>query len=480
MAIRFDYFREGRRMSWRTKDFTPVPAAMCAAALLLAVAPAFAQYPGQLAKPAQKTAALRAVSVLEWTGEEGHPKASRILPVSVFDGQQLQDAGIYLARPQPLALDGEVEYQLKRDGKTVGLYEIESAAQVQGAWVGRGTWKALPSAKPKPTNAELAKIKIDDDDSSSGPILHRKGHSGDASTTGAGSGSGSGSTAPPPDPDRPRLERTSPASDSPNAGGTTDDSGRPVLRKENKKKADDVAYVSPLPNITDPDRPRLIRGAPPSYGPKVAPTLVGLPADMHQMVAVSDARNLPDHLWNFTWANPADEAKMKLEMEDIARKALGLNPPAAPAVPAKGSTAKAGRKARAKAKAAPPPAPKPAPLVDEQFRVFELEYGSGATMVLTARTGGQGSQEKFVTLIAQPDLYGNLLVPFKSVTDMAHLDVTPCMKLIDAVDAMADNRGELLFELRGATQREFALYRVLRGQVEKLFVSSPYGTVIAP
>jgi hypothetical protein len=46
------------------------------------------------------------------------------------------------------------------------------------------------------------------------------------------------------------------------------------------------------------------------------------------------------------------------------------------------------------------------------------------------------------------------------------------MRLVDAVDAMADNRGELLFELRGQTQRQFALYRVLRGQVTKLFVSS--------
>ena len=41
------------------------------------------------------------------------------------------------------------------------------------------------------------------------------------------------------------------------------------------------------------------------------------------------------------------------------------------------------------------------------------------------------------------------------------------MRLVDAVDAMADNRGELLFELRGATQRQFALYRVLRGQARK-------------
>jgi hypothetical protein len=110
-------------------------------------------------------------------------------------------------------------------------------------------------------------------------------------------------------------------------------------------------------------------------------------------------------------------------------------------------------------------------LVDEQFRVFELAYGSGATLVLTAHTDAPGAQMKFVTLVAQPDLYGNVLTLLKSVTDGAHLDETPRMRLVDAVDAMADNRGELLFELRGATQRQFALYRVLRGQAEKLFVS---------
>jgi hypothetical protein len=59
----------------------------------------------------------------------------------------------------------------------------------------------------------------------------------------------------------------------------------------------------------------------------------------------------------------------------------------------------------------------------------------------------------------------------KSVTDAAHLDDTPRMRLVDAVDAMADNRGELLFELRGDSQRQFALYRVLRGQATRIFVS---------
>jgi hypothetical protein len=48
------------------------------------------------------------------------------------------------------------------------------------------------------------------------------------------------------------------------------------------------------------------------------------------------------------------------------------------------------------------------------------------------------------------------------------------MRLVDARASTASTslmRGELLFELRGATQRQFALYRVLRGQAEKLFVT---------
>ena len=63
------------------------------------------------------------------------------------------------------------------------------------------------------------------------------------------------------------------------------------------------------------------------------------------------------------------------------------------------------------------------------------------------------------------------MVLYKSVTDSAHLDETPRMRLVDAVDAMGDNRGELLFELRGDGQRQFALFRVLRGSAEQLFAT---------
>jgi hypothetical protein len=229
-----------------------------------------------------------------------------------------------------------------------------------------------------------------------------------------------------------------------------------------KSSGDDTPSSSPA---QDPDRPRLRRGRSAGVVADVLPSLKGLPLDMQQEVAVSDAKSSPEHDWSYAWSNPEDEAKMKSALEETAREAMGLNPPAPAVAPKKTAVH---RKTRAAAPAAPAP---PAPLKDEQFRVFELAYGSGATMVLSAHSDGEGAQEKFVTLVAQPDLYGNPLVVLKSVTDAAHLDETPRMRLVDAVDAMADNRGELLFELRGATQRQFALYRVLRGEADKLFES---------
>jgi hypothetical protein len=192
--------------------------------------------------------------------------------------------------------------------------------------------------------------------------------------------------------------------------------------------------------------------------------------DMQQTVAVSDSTDHPAHPWNYIWPNPGDEDKMQSAMEDAARTALGLNPPAAPKhTPRTAAT-------HSVAKAA---APAPAPLLVEKFRVFELAYGSGATMVISAHTADAGANEKFVTLIAQPDLYGGVNVLVKNVTDGAHLDDKPRMRLVDAVEAEKDNRGELLFELRGTTERQFALYRVLRGDATRIFLSGPESIAVA-
>ncbi len=495
---------------------------LLAVAALLACLPASAQYVGKVSTDNKEAPELRSIAVLEWTGDPGKPKASRLIPVAVLDNGELQDGGVYLARPEPMALFPEVEYELEQNGEPLGLFDISSAGQQQGSWVGFGKWRPMPSPKPRPSARDLAKTQVDEDDAASDePVLHRKHHADDAPTgSGSGSddkrsddkGSDSKSPAPPSDPDRPVLHKkassestdtsstgsnssdasstSSSAGSTGSASSTTDadpdrptlhrrnssddasstsapasDPDRPVLKKSRKRQEADSGSVESVADDTDPDRPRLKRGKSSGDAIEVTPSLMGFPPDAEQTVAVSDAKNTPVHPWSFAWSNPEDEAKMKSSLEAMAREALGLNPPPAAAKPA-------ARRTATTRKSAKPPAPvAPAPLGGEQFRVFELAYGSGATLVLSAHTGGPGAKQKFVTLIAQPDLYGNVLVVLKNVTDGAHLDEKPRMRLVDAVDAMADNRGELLFELRGATQRQFALYRVLRGQAEKLFVT---------
>ena len=432
--------------------------------------PAAGQYVGTVSKTDRSAPELRSVAVLEWTGEAGNPKASRLVPITVLDAGQLQDGGVYLARPEPLALFPDVEYVLQRDGKPIGLFDIDSAGQQLGSWIGLGSWKPMPVAKPKPTAAELAKTQFDDDEPGDGqPVLHRKHHADDGAGSGSGGGVGSGdSPGAPSDPDRPVLHKKADGADGNSSGGTGSsasedaDPDKPTLHRSRAREAE----AESARGETDPDRPRLKRGKADSNGLVVIPTLMGLPPDMAQAVAVSDAKTRPDHPWDFAWTSPEDEAKMKLSLEAIARDALGLNAPAVPAKPVARRTTTTRRAAKPVAAPAPP-----ATLAGEEFRVFELAYGSGATLVLSAHTDGPPAQQKFVTLIAQPDLYGNVLVLKKNVADAAHLDEAPRMRLIDAVDVMADNRGELLFELRGTTQRQFALYRILRGRAEELFVT---------
>jgi hypothetical protein len=476
--FRLHYFRGARSVSSRIFWTTLTGPTSLLLALGLTAVAARAQYPGQIEKKAKDTPTLRAIGVLEWTGNEGKPTKSRLVPITVYDGEALQDGNVYLARPQPLALGAEVEYLLEKDGKPIGLYDIKNAGQQEGMWVGFGSWKQIPSAKPL-----APKPIVDDgfDANDDKPVLHRKQDSA------SGTSSGSQSSAPAADPDRPTLHKKTDSDDAGSGSTPASDPDRPTLHKD-ADSGNKTASASDKPLLhkpgeasadasdgehsgeTDPNRPHLTRGKPTGNGPDVLPSLMGLPPEMEQAVAVSDAKSHPEHPWDYTWANSADEDKMKAGMEEIAREALGLKAPPAPA-PKRASV-------KARAKAVRPP--EPPPLVDEKFRVFELTYGGGATMVLSARTDAPAKEQKFVTLIAQPDLYGDVLVLLKNVTDGAHLDDTPRMRLVDAVDALADNRGELLFEMRGATQRQFALYRVLRGSAEKIFVTGGGEFGVAP
>ena len=76
-----------------------------------------------------------------------------------------------------------------------------------------------------------------------------------------------------------------------------------------------------------------------------------------------------------------------------------------------------------------------------------------------------------MTVVAQVGAGGELQQAMTSVTDAAHLDRTPWVRLVDAVDAEASNRASLLFELRGKEARQFALFRVLGGRSDQVFAT---------
>jgi hypothetical protein len=186
------------------------------------------------------------------------------------------------------------------------------------------------------------------------------------------------------------------------------------------------------------------------------------------MIAVSDAAEGEAHPFVYLWSDPADADKMKQQMEIAAAKVIAA---AAPPVktttrPHTATTPAQRRKAAATAAAAPSPV-----FTNERFKAYELTFSGGPTLVFSGETTDHAGKVKYVTVIAQPDFNGVPRVLFKSVTDDDHLDVTPRMRLVDAVDAKADNRGDLVFELRSHRDREFVIYRISGGQAEQVFTT---------
>jgi hypothetical protein len=282
-----------------------------------------------------------------------------------------------------------------------------------------------------------------------------------------------------PDPTTTDSNSTT-ASTSPSA----DDPDRPTLKrhtpedaKRAKTTATDIPGVTASPTLNDdPNRPNLHHGKPTSAMNETdLPKLTGIPANLHQMVAVSDAVNRDPHPFTLEWDDEAQHKAVLEKMQSLARTQLaayGASPVTGtptPAPAARKTTPTTATAARTRRPTATPAAP--TPLLDEDLKAYTLSYGGAATYVYSANTGGTGAALRYVTVVAQADGLGDIKPAIQSVTDAAHFDRTPKMQFVDAVDADASNRASLLFELRSQNARQFALYRVIASHPEQIFLT---------
>jgi hypothetical protein len=447
-----------RTRSWLLSGATAAIGLVCAGVLL-------AQYPGHIdthEKPVATTT-LRSIAVLEWTGDRNRPSATRLVPVSLFDGEHLQDGGLYLARPVPLALDSGTEYEVEGAGRPQGWFDIDGAREIGSDWFGFGNWKPYvppPPRKLHPSRNPPTVVRDKSGDEDKPHFVRRDQNAGSPNTSGTGStGSASSDKASdktqassaPVDPDRPRLRR----------------------RPDDSTPTQQQAAAAPeSPNkAPDPDRPHLTHGKPEDLKNEPKP-LELTPVAMGQTVAVSDANKVGTQSFAYDWGSPADAANAQKELEAEAVKLLAPSPAGSTMATAKKETAathhttahKTAQRRKAK------PLETPSPLTDVQFNAFALTYGSGATLVLTAR---EAASTRSIAVIALQDIYGKIQVLWHSITDDTHLDVTPRMKLVDAVDPRGDGRANLLFEQRNDTDRRFALYAVGATEAEQVFATDP-------
>jgi hypothetical protein len=309
--------------------------------------------------------------------------------------------------------------------------------------------------------------------------------------------------------DRPTLKSSSPSSTSSTA--SSDDSNRPTLKDSSPQSssssgptlggdtsqanAQQPTATPPPPTASpdenDPDRPTLHRGkpksdtsttaasttavktakAPPaatSSQPPKSPGPATSPQPGHAYPAISDAgvyetRSL---MYPMTQAEKEERGKPMLalaldEVRSYHNKRLQAT--AAP---------KTTGKAPAKTAARPPNF-----VVSEyDLRAFDLDFSNSPTFVLTAKVPAPSAQpttggefDYFVTVVARVDINGQVQKVFSSVTDNNHLDAFPRLEIIDAVDADANGRGDLLFRQHSDGGISYALYRVYPYQMVKVF-----------
>jgi hypothetical protein len=462
--------------------------------------------PGERKTPRKKDAGPRAVAVLQLAPNN---KAS-LVPIAILINGKFWDATAYKADPIPMALDPGNVYEVEQTGTSLGLFTVNNAlhsnAQNSAApWLGTGEWRPAGAEEPaKVAKADIKPVGIDAEEAP--PRLTHDVNKQSAPASAPSSGSSSKSPSPASKPsgsassgdEPPRLSKpstpTTPPQDSaeqkpPSPGSSAPDS------KSKSAETEQANVPASDSGTSEANRPRLRRGKPvesfadedvPGYskpGSSASPDsgkgkvlqATAVNPEIKLIPAISDAAGPPPRSFKFEWLKGEEEDRRK-QMTDLASQQLRAY--LAGRVKAETSPRPA-RTATAARKSTPPQ-----PIFENvQMTAFDLWKSNQPVILITAtahippppasaaHSEVQSELEYSICVVAYPDIYNNLHKLYSGITDRFHLDVTPRLDLIDAVDADGDGRGELLFRQTSDLGSGWILYRATADKLWKMFDS---------
>ncbi len=410
---------------------------------------------------------------------------ARIIPIAIMIDGKFYDAGSYKASPVPMALDFGVVYEGFRAGVSQGIFTITQPGQLNRNWIAEGKWLPAGAIDPQKKKKYSAPV-ITEDDKDDRPVLHRRAEKTD--TEGGSNKDKDKDKDKDGDNNKDKTAASPAASPTASPAGTSDGAKTADTPAAPSKPSADSSASATDEQIQDPNRPRLRRGKPDkseqhepftTFEPltDVQATASGTKPDsaakdtaagatlVTLIPAVSDAGGPEPRPYTYD-IKPAEEAIYRNKMFDLATTLLhssagGAGKPTASAEQSKAS------KSRGKSGGVSKPV-----FGDVSLRIFDLSGSNEPILVLAAKTrppAGSSEEPEEITLIARTDLEGELHKLFFSQTDSRHLDVTPRMQLIDAVDADGDGRGELLFRQTSDQGSVYAIYRVTADRLWSLF-----------
>lgn len=486
--------------------------------------------PGERKVPSKKDNGPRAVALLQ-LGSNGK---TSLLPIAIMINGKFWDASAYKADPVPMALDSGNVYEVERTGSSQGLFTVAGALHsnspnAQTPWLATGSWVPSGSEKPKSgAKANITPVGIDTVDAP--PRLSRNSSASNMPAPGSNTpapASNPPASTPESKPssgdEPPRLSRpasssqpesapSSPQGDSkgssgsnppsssqpasappqPNAPGSPQPASAPAQQKDHRA-ANVPASDSDTPEA---NRPRLRRGKPaesfadeddiPGYSkPGASSSVTAAPAGKAQpaastpppqwIPAVSDAAGPEPRSFAFEWLKD-EESQRHQQMLDLAKQQMQTYLKAQ----TKATTTSTPQAHHATAHAPAHKLPEPV-FENVKMTAYDLWVTNQPVLVLSADAhlppapnqpaDAPTPLQYSVTVVAYPDIYNNMHKLYSGITDKYHLDLTPRLELIDAVDADGDGRGELLFREISDAGTGWIIYRATADTLWKMYDS---------